>query len=150
MPKWKAQQVMLDLYRCDIEQLRDIDFLKQTITQSLNQEALDIQYLSAHDTDNTTLTVVAATVGKHITLHAYPEQGFVAVDIFSCSAEDSPEKIALHIKSILNPDSSKMTYLQRGTSATDMKPRRKSHTKPMRRVKKAGEKVLQVFQKNKK
>lgn len=150
MPKCKAQQVMMDLYRCDIDQLNNLELLKTVVTTALSEGNINCpEYLCTNDEASGNFTIVAITTGAHLTLHSYPEQGFLALDIFSCLPDNNPEKIALVIKGKLNPDSSKFTYIQRGTSSTDMKPRRKSQTKALRRVKKAGAKVLQVFQKRK-
>ena len=149
MKKAKAQQVTLDLYHCDIDQLKNISFLKQLITDAMQSGKMPSIFDHVHNENEVDFSIVAVSTGGHLTLHSFPENGFVALDIFSCDPIVNPEAIGISIKVALNPDSSKMTYLQRGTSATDMKPRRKNQTKPLRQVKNVGEKALKLLTGNK-
>lgn len=149
MKKAKAQQVTLDLYHCDIEQLKDITLLRQLIASAMQNGNMPVVFEHIHNENEEDFSIVAVSNGGHINVHSFPENGFVAVDIFSCNPKVNPESIGIYIKVALNPDSSKMTYLQRGTSATDMKPRRKNQTKPLRKVKNVGEKAFKLLTGNK-
>ena len=136
---------MLDLYRCDLQQISDTEFLKQTVVAAMNEYGLHGISDCFCIKDAEEFAIVSMFIGGHVILHAYPTKGFVAVDVFSCFTDINAEKVALSIKTKLDPDTSKMTYLQRATSATDMKPRRKTQTKPLRQVKQAGEKVFRAL-----
>lgn len=149
MKKAKAQQVTLDLYHCDIEQLKDRSLLKELIEHAMSVGNMPVVFDHIHADNEEDFSIVAVSVGGHLSLHSFPENGFVAIDIFSCNPDVNPEHVGISIKAALNPDSSKMTYLQRGTSATDMKPRRKNQTKPLRQVKNVGEKAFKLLTGNK-
>lgn len=149
MKKAKAQQVTLDLYHCDIEQLKNIPLLKQLVAAAMQNSNMPVVFEHVHNENEVDFSIVAVSTGGHLTIHSFPENGFVALDIFSCNPDINPEAIGIYIKVALNPDSSKMTYLQRGTSATDMKPRRKNQTKPLRQVKNVGEKAFKLLTGNK-
>lgn len=149
MKKAKAQQVTLDLYHCDIEQLKDRSLLKELIENAMSAGNMPVVFDHIHADNEEDFSIVAVSVGGHLSLHSFPENGFVAIDIFSCNPDVNPEHVGIRIKTALNPDSSKMTYLQRGTSATDMKPRRKNQTKPLRQVKNVSEKAFKLLTGNK-
>ena len=83
----------------------------------------------------------------HITMHVYPDMGFATIDIFTCFKEADPDGLARFMRKYFNPDKSKITYLERGDfgNESDMKPRRKSHTKIIRKAKTLGKKLSKLM-----
>ena len=80
-------------------------------------------------------------------MHVYPDMGFATIDIFTCFKEADPDGLARFMRHYFNPDKSKITYLERGDfgNESDMKPRRKSHTKIIRKAKTFGKKLSKLM-----
>lgn len=78
-----------------------------------------------------------------MTLHLYPDLGFVTIDVFTCFKDADPDGLARFLRNYFDPDKSKITYLDRGDfgSESDMKPRRKSNIKTIRRARTIGNKL---------
>ncbi len=93
------------------------------------------------------ITVVALLTDGHLAIHTYPEVGFAAIDIFTCDSHSMPEKALAAIKSALVPEKTKNTLIKRGDfgSERDMKPRTKTHSGPIRKVRDTGTKVLKFL-----
>lgn len=142
-----GKQVTLDLYHCAENLLQDKQALKDIIQKAMSAGDMSALVDYMHSDTHTDFSIVALCVGGHVTAHSYPRLGFIAVDIFSCDNNTNPDKVALIIKNFFNPESSKMTYLQRGDFGTisDMKPRKQTHTQTMRRVKNTGAKMLRLL-----
>lgn len=97
------------------------------------------------------ITVVALLTDGHLAIHTYPEVGFAAIDIFTCDSHSMPEKALTAIKCTLVPEKTKNTLIKRGDfgSERDMKPRTKTHSGPIRKVRDTGTKVLKFYPTNK-
>lgn len=85
----------------------------------------------------------------HVTLHLYPDLGFVTIDVFTCFKDADPDGLARFLRNYFDPDKSKITYLDRGDfgSESDMKPRRKSNIKTIRRARTIGNKLSKLMMK---
>ena len=85
----------------------------------------------------------------HVTLHLYPDLGFVTIDVFTCFKDADPDGLARFLRHYFDPDKSKITYLERGDfgSESDMKPRRKSNIKTVRRARTIGNKLSKLIMK---
>ena len=72
-----------------------------------------------------------------MTLHIYPEMGFMTADIFSCFNDADPAYMARYLRVTFDADKSKITLLDRGDFGTqnDMKPTHRSKIKFIRRTK---------------
>ncbi|MBR5582086.1 MAG: S-adenosylmethionine decarboxylase, partial [Phascolarctobacterium sp.] len=84
-----------------------------------------------------------------VTLHIYPELGFVTADIFSCLEGATPDKVSKYMRAYFDADKSKITLLDRGDFGTlsDMKPHRRSNVKFIRRTQNLGGKLKRFFSK---
>lgn len=140
-----GKQVTLDLYNCKDLMLNDKEQLKQIIADAAAQYDLQKCFEHIHYDNTSDFIIVSLFVGGHIMAHVYPSQGFIAVDIFSTSA--NPEKAALYIKQKIAPEKSKLTFLDRGDFGTisDMKPRRKNYSTSIKKVKSAGAKMMKFI-----
>lgn len=140
-----GRQITLDLYNCNDLILNDKEQLKQIMNEATAQDDLQNCFEHIHSDNTSDFIIVSLFVGGHIMAHVYPTQGFIAVDIFATNT--NPEKAALYIKQKIAPEKSKLTFLQRGDFGTisDMKPRKKSYSTSIKKVKSAGAKMMRFI-----
>lgn len=60
------------------------------------------------------VTAVALLAESHLSIHTWPEQGYAAVDIFTCGAASTPEKACEHLKHKLQAQQSFLQCVLRG------------------------------------
>jgi S-adenosylmethionine decarboxylase proenzyme len=60
------------------------------------------------------ITVVVVLAESHLSIHTYPETGYVAVDIFTCGATCDTYKGYAHLKGRLAPTRDSVTIVLRG------------------------------------
>jgi S-adenosylmethionine decarboxylase len=67
-------------------------------------------------------SVVLLLAESHLSVHTYPEHGYVSVDIYSCGGNSEPEKGINYLISVFKPLRHNTVTLQRGAdgSCTDM------------------------------
>ncbi len=147
-----SKQVVLDLYNCDYDILKDKQTLEDILKNILKEQNVATGSFYSQEYENTNnISIIAFNEHGHLVVHAYPEQSFACVDIFTSNANTSIDKIAIKIRQALNSEKSKHTHLQRGDfgSLNDMKPKIRKKTKVWRRVTNTSAKMLNIF-KNKK
>ena len=65
------------------------------------------------------ITVVVILAESHLSIHTYPEAGFVAVDIYTCGTTCEPERGYELLKDRLLPARASVSLVSRGVSAPD-------------------------------
>ena len=93
-----ARQLIADMYGCCSSVLNDPDTLKETAHQAVRMIGAEIVEECVHRFSPVGITYFAVITTSHFSIHTWPELGYAAVDIFSCSA-DVPESVAQFLKS---------------------------------------------------
>ncbi len=88
-----ATQLLIDLYECDSSTLNSMEQI-QKIAHEL------VEYLGAtlikdcyYQFEPIGITYIAVISTSHFSIHTWPENGYVAIDVFSCS-QTVPEEAA--------------------------------------------------------
>ena len=133
-----------DFYGCRREALNNMDLLQDMLSTAIHAADLKMLSIQSYQFSPEGITVVALLTDGHLAIHTYPEVGFAAIDIFTCDSHSMPEKALTAIKCTLVPEKTKNTLIKRGDfgSERDMKPRTKTHSGPIRKVRDTGTKVL--------
>lgn len=136
-----------DFYGCRREVLNDMEQLQNLVSLAVNAANLKMLSFQSYQFAPEGITVLALLTDGHLGIHTYPEVGFAAVDIFTCDSHSLPEKALAAIKCTLVPEKTKNTLIKRGDfgSERDMKPRTKTNSGPIRRVKDTGSKVMKFL-----
>ena len=136
-----------DFYGCRREALNNMDLLQTMLSTAIHAADLKMLSIQSYQFSPEGITVVALLTDGHLAIHTYPEVGFAAIDIFTCDSHSMPEKALATIKCTLVPEKTKNTLIKRGDfgSERDMKPRTKTHSGPIRKVRDTGTKVLKFL-----
>ena len=136
-----------DFYGCRREALNNMDLLQTMLSTAIHAADLKMLSIQSYQFSPEGITVVALLTDGHLAIHTYPEVGFAAIDIFTCDSHSLPEKALSAIKCTLVPEKTKNTLIKRGDfgSERDMKPRTKTHSGPIRKVRDTGTKVLKFL-----
>ena len=80
-------------------------------------------------------------------MHAFPELRYISADTFLCQQNATPELLFNTFRKLFNPEKTKTTLLKRGDfgSVTDMKPKYKTRTAPIRKIRNTGNKVIKIL-----
>ena len=121
-------QIAIDMYNCSDILLDDVIGIEHMLSDAAARFGMEPSGVYVNDEDGIDeYSVFAHCKQGHITMHVYPDMGFATIDIFTCF--------------------NKITYLERGDfgNESDMKPRRKSHTKIIRKAKTFGKKLSKLM-----
>lgn len=136
-----------DFYGCRRDVLNDLEKLQNMLSLAVHAADLRMLSVQSYQFSPEGITVLALLTDGHLGIHTYPEVGFAAIDIFTCDSNSMPEKALAAIKCTLIPEKTKNTLIKRGDfgSERDMKPRTKTHSGPIRKVRDTGSKVLKFL-----
>ena len=87
-----GKHCILELYECDTERLDDEAFLRTTITTAAKRAGATLLNLITHRFDPQGVTGLALLAESHISIHTWPENGYAAVDVFTCGDHTMPEQ----------------------------------------------------------
>jgi S-adenosylmethionine decarboxylase len=88
-----AQQLIIDMHGCRQDALDDVEALAQIAHAAISSLGAHIIEECVHKFDPIGISYIAVISTSHFSIHTWPEFGYAAVDVFSCT-DDVPEKIA--------------------------------------------------------
>ena len=141
-----GQHLSVDMYGCRVEQLTDVDFIKEAMVAAIkeaNMTLLNISYQLFEEG----ITAFAFLNESHMTIHTNPRLGYMSIDIFTLNKTTRPDKAVSALRKFIKPDKTKTTLILRGdvNSLRDMKPKVRVNITPIRRVKNTGARVLRFL-----
>ena len=96
-----GKHCILELYDCDHSKLDDEAFLRTTITTAAKRAGATLLNLITHRFDPQGVTGLALLAESHISIHTWPENGYAAVDVFTCGDHTMPESACEHLRTEL-------------------------------------------------
>jgi len=120
-PDAVGSHVLLDAWDCHMPLAQaPLEAVLVAAAQAAGAKVLGVYF---HDFEATAAGTVPGRTGvvllaeSHITVHTWPENGFIAIDIFMCGSCD-PDLAADYIVNALQPARHHRTHIARGKGAT--------------------------------
>lgn len=86
-----------ELEKCNPLLINDESFIRQVLIQAVGKARAKLLDLTSHKFEPQGVTAVAMLAESHISVHTWPEKGFVALDVFTCGQTD-PSPAFCHIR----------------------------------------------------
>lgn len=140
MDNYIGKHLLVDCYGCPEGSLSSPEKLVNAITQAAEQIGMTVTSLFKHEGEN---EIVAAAYGEksHICIHAYPNIGFIAIDIYNFTADLKPAKTMSVLRLFFKPEKIRATSVKRGNINPDMKPATHSKSTALHKFKNTGHQV---------
>lgn len=110
-----GRHVTLDLRDVPFETLNDVALLKSVMVEAVSRCGATIvgeNFIKFHPQGVTGVLVLSES---HLSIHTYPEEGFAAIDCYTCGTTVDPELAAEHMAEALGGRVAGYRALQRGT-----------------------------------
>jgi S-adenosylmethionine decarboxylase len=91
--------LIIDGYNGDVQRMQDADFIQQLLDvypSKIGMTKISSPKVSRYDAPEPDECGVSGFVGmaeSHISIHTFPGQGYVSIDIFSCKEFDADEAV---------------------------------------------------------
>lgn len=150
MKKKKAtgKLIAIDMYNCGVNEIEDESAAEAILSTGCQEFSMQCQeIIKFKEDEHHEYSLSAICRQGHVTLHVYPELGFIAADIFTCAEAADSAGMAKYIRAKFNADKSKITLVDRVDfgSESDMKPNRRSTVKFIRRTQNIGGRLKKII-----
>lgn len=107
-----GKHLLLEVYNVDFEAINDVESLQNAMIMGINRAKMTILNTFSHCFIPQGCTIVIALAESHVSCHTWPENGCVAIDVYTCG-EGNPKLIALELLKYLNSDNYTIRELNR-------------------------------------
>lgn len=108
--------LIVDFSSCDSKVINDFELIKKSLLKIVDMLKVTKIDEIFHKFSPKGVTGVVAISESHLSIHTWPEKGYVAVDFFTCGeiGDTYLHKAANYLKKIFKATQVKITILERG------------------------------------
>lgn len=107
-----GKHLLLEVYDVQFNLINDVDSLQNVMIRGIERANMSILNIFSHCFVPQGCTVVIALSESHVSCHTWPEQGCLAIDVYTCG-EGNPKLIALELLKYFNSDSYSIREINR-------------------------------------
>jgi S-adenosylmethionine decarboxylase len=107
-----GKHLILEVYDVDSKLLDDVESLKNAMIRGIKRSKMTILNVYPHRFTPQGVTIVIALSESHTTCHSWPEEGCIAIDVYTCG-EKNPKLIVIELLKYLNSYNYKLRELYR-------------------------------------
>lgn len=78
---------IIEFYDCPGDVLDDVDLLRSALKAACEEAQLNLLQLMEHSFTPQGITMLGLLSESHISIHTWPEEGYAALDLFTCGEE---------------------------------------------------------------
>ncbi len=113
-PRPDGYHLMMELYGCDQEKINSRKYLHSLIKSAVKTTGLTNLGSRFHQFQPQGVTGFTLLAQSHISLHTWPEFGYLVLDIFTCGDANQADKLAAHILERLRPERINRQVVRKG------------------------------------
>ena len=106
--------LLLELKNCDREMLNDLSLVRDALISAADETGAKILGESFHKFQPQGVTGVLPIAESHLCIHTWPEHGYAAVDVFTCSQSFDPHRVADFLKEKFKSKDASILVVKRG------------------------------------
>lgn len=118
-----GRHVTMDLREVCFEKLNDAEFLRSTMVEAASRCGATIVGENFVKFSPQGVTGVLVLSESHLSIHTYPEEGFAAIDCYTCGTTVDPEVACDYMKAVLGGRVAGYRALQRGVGEIEDLPK---------------------------
>jgi S-adenosylmethionine decarboxylase len=107
-----GRHLLLEVYDVKFNLLNDESALQETMVHGIERAKMTILNIFSHCFSPQGCTIVIALSESHISCHTWPENGCIAIDVYTCG-EGNPKLIAIELLKYLNSNNFRLREVNR-------------------------------------
>jgi S-adenosylmethionine decarboxylase len=107
-----GRHLLLEVYDVKFNLLNDETALQETMVHGIERAKMTILNIFSHCFSPQGCTIVIALSESHISCHTWPENGCIAIDVYTCG-EGNPKLIAIELLKYLNSNNFRLREVNR-------------------------------------
>ncbi|MDX1917830.1 MAG: adenosylmethionine decarboxylase [Candidatus Caenarcaniphilales bacterium] len=109
-----GRHVIADLTHCNSNLIADLDFVKKILEEAVVKAKATIISSRFHRFSPTGVSGIILLSESHCSIHTWPDEGYAAIDIYTCGEHVFPQVACDHIAGQLQAKKVCLTTLERG------------------------------------
>lgn len=118
-----GKHYILELYDCPFETLDCEAVAAEAVREACQVGGLTLLNLQSHKFEPQGVTLLGLLSESHISVHTWPEHGYAAVDVFTCSDTCNTAKACDALARRLGASSRELSVVDRGMLPTPLRER---------------------------
>lgn len=110
---------VLELLGCSPNLLNDESFIRDALSRASREGLSTLLNLTSHKFQPQGVTALALLAESHISIHTWPENGYAAVDVFTCGQTAQPLRACEYLVRTFLADDYTLRVLPRGATVSD-------------------------------
>ena len=107
-----GNHLLLEVYDVEHNLLNDGISLQEVMERGIKRAGMTILNIFQHCFCPQGVTIVIALSESHVSCHTWPEEGCIAIDVYTCG-EGNPKVIALELLKYFNSENYKLRQVDR-------------------------------------
>lgn len=107
-----GKHLLLEVYDVNFDLLNNGIALQEAMEEGVRRAKMTILNIFQHCFLPQGVTIVIALSESHVSCHTWPEQGCIAIDVYTCG-DGNPRLIALEMLKYLNSDNYSIREIER-------------------------------------
>jgi S-adenosylmethionine decarboxylase len=108
-----GQHVIIELWGCN-HGINDADLVRTAMLDAVRAARATLLDLQVHTFSPHGVTGVAVLTESHLSVHSWPEYGYLAADVFTCGDTTRPKAAAEVLRQYFEPTEFEVKELKRG------------------------------------
>ncbi|WP_339817205.1 adenosylmethionine decarboxylase [Paenibacillus sp. FSL R7-0216] len=109
-----GRHVAVDAWGVDFEVLNNAGLLEAHLVEAAEACGATVLSIQSRQFEPQGATVLVMLSESHLSIHTYPERGFVAIDCYTCGEMVDPQLAIDYLVTVLNPEKTYAKKLIRG------------------------------------
>ena len=107
-----GNHLLLEVYDVDYSLINDSLSLQEAMERGIKRAKMTILNIFTHCFVPQGCTIVISLAESHVSCHTWPENGCLAIDVYTCG-KGNPKLIAIELLKYLNSDNYNLRHLYR-------------------------------------
>ncbi len=107
-----GKHLLLEVYNVNFNLLNDVISLQETMERGIERAKMTILNIFSHCFLPQGCTIVIALAESHVSCHTWPENGCIAIDVYTCG-DGNPKIIAIELLKYLNSEKYNLKFIDR-------------------------------------
>jgi S-adenosylmethionine decarboxylase len=107
-----GNHLLLEVYGVNFDLLNDSISLQEAMEKGIERAKMTILNIFQYCFQPQGCTIVIALAESHVSCHTWPENGSIAIDVYTCG-DGNPRLIALEMLKYLNSDNYSIREIER-------------------------------------
>lgn len=108
-----GRHVIIELWGCS-EVINDANHVETAMRNAVHAANATLLDIFVHEFSPQGVTGVAVLAESHLSIHTWPEYGYVAADVFTCGSTTKPEVAAEVLRKAFEAETADIRELERG------------------------------------